>query len=97
MTRLNRSRIRYTPGLCGTSCTFFCRSGFSLVETAIALFLRLPLSLALARKIDKYRVVEALAAASACLLVRRLTQTPLQDFADSLTLPGAVAVRTGPS
>src|SRR5438876_1209342 len=35
MTRLNRSRIRYTPGLCGTSCTFFCRSGFSLVETAI--------------------------------------------------------------
>src|SRR6266567_3449100 len=29
MTRLNRSRIKYTPGLCATSCTFFCRSGFS--------------------------------------------------------------------
>jgi len=48
MTRWNRSRIRYTPGLCGTSCTFFCRSGFSLVETAIALSpLPLPLILLL--------------------------------------------------
>src|SRR5437773_1813190 len=32
MTRLNRSRIKYTPGLCGTSCTFFCRSGFSFLD-----------------------------------------------------------------
>src|SRR4030095_16316005 len=29
MTRPNRSRIKYTPGLCGTSCTFLFRSGFS--------------------------------------------------------------------
>src|SRR6266403_4522457 len=34
MTRLNRSRIKYTPGLCGTSCTFFCRSGFSFFNAA---------------------------------------------------------------
>src|SRR5690348_8608431 len=29
MTRAKRSRIKYTPGLCGTSCTFLFRSGFS--------------------------------------------------------------------
>src|SRR2546430_10556624 len=29
MTRSNRSRIKYTPGLCGTSCTFLLSSGFS--------------------------------------------------------------------
>ena len=29
MTRPNRSRIKYTPGLCGTSCTFLFKSGFS--------------------------------------------------------------------
>src|SRR5215510_14553014 len=34
ITRLNRSRIKYTPGLCGTSCTFFCRSGLSFFDTA---------------------------------------------------------------
>src|SRR5882724_9064952 len=34
MTRLNWSRIKYTPGLCGTSCTFFCRSGFSFFNAA---------------------------------------------------------------
>src|SRR5215471_5149907 len=32
ITRLNRSRIKYTPGLCGTSCTFFCKSGFSFFD-----------------------------------------------------------------
>src|SRR5262249_1164916 len=37
ITRLNRSRIRYTPGLCGTSCTFLCKSGFSFVDAAIRL------------------------------------------------------------
>src|SRR4029077_5384867 len=36
MTRLNRSRIKYTPGLCGTSCTRFCKSGFSLAGRVIA-------------------------------------------------------------
>src|SRR6266403_1797 len=37
MTRLNRSRIKYTPGLCGTSCTFFCRSVFSFFDAATRL------------------------------------------------------------
>src|ERR1700704_2215080 len=36
MTRWKRSRIRYTPGLCGTSCTFLLKSGFSLVDNGIA-------------------------------------------------------------
>src|SRR5205085_10862748 len=31
MTRLNRSRIKYTPGLCGTSGIFLFRSGFSFL------------------------------------------------------------------
>src|SRR6266513_1813717 len=35
MTRLNRSRIKYTPGLCGTSCTFFCKSGFCFLDAAM--------------------------------------------------------------
>src|SRR5262249_16137725 len=34
MSRLHRSRIKYTPGLWGTSCTFFCRSGLSFFDTA---------------------------------------------------------------
>src|SRR4030095_8287171 len=29
--------MRYTPGLCGTSCTFFSRSGFSFFDAAIQL------------------------------------------------------------
>src|SRR5882724_2076292 len=37
ITRLNRSRIRYTPGLCGTSCTFFCKSGFCFPDAAMRL------------------------------------------------------------
>src|SRR5215472_7900773 len=37
MTRLNRSRIKYTPGLCGTSCTFFWRSGFSFFDAGTRL------------------------------------------------------------
>src|ERR1700693_3190223 len=35
MTRLNRSRIRYTPGLCGTSCTFFCKSGLAFLGAIV--------------------------------------------------------------
>src|SRR5437773_12245503 len=37
ITRLNRSRIKYTPGLCGTSRTFSCKSGFCFLNAAMRL------------------------------------------------------------
>ena len=41
MTRLKRSRIKYTPGLCGTSCTFLVRSGFSFLANVPLLLRRI--------------------------------------------------------
>src|SRR5207237_10273795 len=72
----NRSRIKYPPGLCGTSCTFFCRSGFSLVEIAIAL--PLTLNLALASKIDNQGTT---ASQPSNVLRRRSPRPPLLVYA----------------